>query len=359
MLTTSLVFACLMTAPPPATPPIELATSTLLMVHAKFAQPSGDYAELSDGKRPGEQPAFNWSVGVTLSALNAAAAHDPKFQAPLEAYLARVDRYWNPNGPVPGFDVLPGPPHPNDRYYDDNAWMVMALAESAAITRNDRWIRRAEESLRYVMSGESETLGGGVYWKEREKTSKNTCSNGPSAAAALAIYQSTKNKAYLDFAIRTYEWTVRNLRDPEDNLYWDNLTVTDRRLERMKWSYNTALMIKAGWELSKQPGQAAKREEALASAHSAVKHWIDPQTGHMRCEGRFAHLLFEVLVDIERDGKVELFDEMAVLRGVAALRDANGLFGKRWDRPAEPGTHRYEILDQMAFVRIAFHMLKR
>lgn len=351
--------ACLMTTPPPSTPPADLATAALLTVHTQFAQPSGDYAEFSDGKRAGEQPAFNWSVGVTLSALNAAAAFDPKYQAPLEAYLSRVDRYWNTAGPVPGFDVLPGPPHPNDRYYDDNAWMVMALAESAIITRNERWFKRAEESLKYVMSGESDTLGGGVYWKEREKTSKNTCSNGPSAAAALDIYEVTKNQAYQDFALRTYEWTVKHLRDPDDNLYWDNLTVDERRLEKMKWSYNTALMVKAGWELGKHPGQSAKREEALASARAAVKHWIDPKSGHMKCEGRFAHLLFEVLLQVEREGKVELFDELAVLRGVATLRDANGLFGKRWDRPAEPGTTRYEILDQMAFVRIAFLVAKR
>src|SRR5262245_25572457 len=64
------------------------------------------YADRADK----EQPAFNWGVGVMLSALNAAAKHDRKYKFWLREYADATRVYWN-NG---GYDVLPAP-KPMDR----------------------------------------------------------------------------------------------------------------------------------------------------------------------------------------------------------------------------------------------------
>jgi hypothetical protein len=86
------------------------------------------YAEQSvDGKPNGVL--FNWGVGVLLSAMNAAARHDPEWKKELARFVEATRAYWNPLGPVPGYDVLPGA-KPVDRYYDDNAWMAIALVEA-------------------------------------------------------------------------------------------------------------------------------------------------------------------------------------------------------------------------------------
>src|SRR5687768_11497712 len=66
-------------------------------------------------------PAFNWPAGVMLSALNAAARLEPKYKTWLREHADATRAYWNANGPVAGYDVLPGPKKRTgaDRYYDD------------------------------------------------------------------------------------------------------------------------------------------------------------------------------------------------------------------------------------------------
>jgi hypothetical protein len=81
------------------------------------------YAEEAGSK----QPCFNWGTGVMLSALNAAARWDRKYMPWLDEYATASRIYWNDRGPVPGYDVLPGP-KPVDRYYDDNEWMALQLS---------------------------------------------------------------------------------------------------------------------------------------------------------------------------------------------------------------------------------------
>jgi len=131
--------------------------------------------------RPGEkpnQPAFTWSVGVMLQALNAGARADKKLRTRLESYVESTTVYWNKEGPVPGFDVLPTP-KPVDRYYDDNEWVVIALVESSKILKSEKALNLAKEAFQYVLSGRDFKLGDGIYWRESDKASKNTCSHLP------------------------------------------------------------------------------------------------------------------------------------------------------------------------------------
>lgn len=92
-----------------------------------FDEKSGLYREYWSASHPERDIAFNWSVGIALSAHNALAKLDAKYKPDLIAFLAQIPRYWNPRGPVAGFDVLPGPPFPNDRYYDDNALSLIHI----------------------------------------------------------------------------------------------------------------------------------------------------------------------------------------------------------------------------------------
>ncbi len=45
-----------------------------------------------------------------------------------------------------------------------------------------------------------------------------------------------------------YAWTKKNLQDPADGLFWDNLSL-DGRIGKAKFSYNTALMLRTACEL--------------------------------------------------------------------------------------------------------------
>jgi hypothetical protein len=263
----------------------EIGLNHLAKVRESFRRKDGMYREAL-GK---DDVAFNWGVGVMLPALNAAAKKDPVWKKDLREFINASRVYWNPHGPVPGFDVLPMP-KPVDRYYDDNAWMVMGLVEASTVLNDPKILRDAEQTLAYVLSGKDSVLGGGIYWREQKKESKNTCSNGPSAAACLAVYERTKNPKLLAEAKEIYAWTKRHLQDPQDLLFWDGIRL-DGTVDKTKWSYNTALMIVTAAGLGRITGEKRYTEEAEMMAAASERHWF--RNGRLADEGKFAFLLLE------------------------------------------------------------------
>lgn len=299
------------------------------------------YREVMEKGEINPQPAFNWSVGVMLTALNAMAENSPVAKQRLIEYLPGVETYWNPAGPVPGFDVLPMP-KPVDRYYDDNAWMVLALIDSAKITGEKKWLDLAGKSLDYALSGWADSEGGGIYWRESDKATRNTCSNSPTAAAAFAYYEATKESRYKDWGLKIIKWTLPPLQDPTDGLMWDAID-KQGKIEKTKWSYNTALTAKA---MIQAEGYGAKfsmtGRELFAKAW---KHWFDPSIG-VKDEGRFSHLLVDVGLDY---GLISLEDRKILMRQLIDLRDEKGLYGSRWDRKS--GSEKREMIDSASVLR--------
>lgn len=289
-------------------------------------------------------PAFNWGVGVMLSALNAAARLEPKYKAWLREYADASRVYWNDKGPVPGYDVLPGP-KPVDRYYDDNAWMVLALVETYEVLGDTKYLDWASEALDYVLSGEDAKLGGGIYWKETEKTSKNTCSNAPSAAACLAVARHRRTPELVGRARALMEWTRKNLQDPADGLLWDNVNLS-RRVDRTKYTYNTGLYLRAWAMLAKH--EAVDRADLDRVAKNSVKHWIDPATRAAKDGGRFVHLWFEGLAEVA-------FDRTVMVKALdyvyTKVRDGSGRYGDAWSRPVEAGRKKFELIEQASVAR--------
>ena len=92
-------------------------------------------------------------------------------------------------------------------------------------TGNDAYLASARNIWSFIESGCDSILGGGVYWCEQKKESKNTCSNAPAAVLALRLYSLTKEKHFFRMGQDLYYWTKKNLQDPADFLYFDNITL--------------------------------------------------------------------------------------------------------------------------------------
>ena len=316
-------------------------------IRREYKLPNGLYADSIDkGQKSG--PAFNWGVGVWLTALNAAAEADPAWKPELRAYVDGTRVYWNDKGPVPGYDVLPGPKDV-DRYYDDNMWMVMALVDASDILKDRKVLGWAEDTLKYVLSGEDDKLGGGIYWHEPKKESKNTCSNGPAAAACLAVYEKTRNPHYLKKARELYAWTKKNLQDPSDGLFWDNIKL-DGTIEKTKWSYNTALMIRSAAELGRLTGEQAYKDEAERMAVASEKRWVDPETGAIKDGGRFAHLLLDSWAFVPTPARKEAA-RRALIWVRANGRTPSGLYGGQFNEAPKPDRTKFELIDQASAAR--------
>lgn len=317
----------------------------LALIRERFYLPKTKlYAEFAGGK----EPAFNWGVGVMLSALAAAAARDAQYKPWLTEFADATRTYWNPKGPVPGYDVLPGP-KPVDRYYDDNAWMALALVETYSVTADAKYLTWARETLAHVLSGEDARLGGGIFWRETIKRSKHACSNAPSAAACLALAKVRPDSRLVEKAAELYRWTMINLQDPSDGLIWDNKALNGR-VEKTKWTYNTALMIRSAVDLYQATKNQSYREDAKRMMAASRERWL--KEGTIADEGKFAHLLFEAWILAGR-----AFPEVAlkaqelegILQKVKGHRSAQGFFPSHWSRPATSA--KPMLLDQASAAR--------
>mgnify|MGYP000552956076 FL=1 len=96
----------------------------------------------------------------------------------------------------------------NERFYDDNVWIGLDMAEWYIITRDKRYLTQAEAVWNYLAQyGWDETCGGGVHWRELNEPSrsKNTCSTAPTGVLSCILYQLTNKQIYLDKALKKYE----------------------------------------------------------------------------------------------------------------------------------------------------------
>jgi hypothetical protein len=318
---------------------------------------SGSYFAEEYSERPGRrQPAFMWSSGVHLSALVAAARFDrEKYGDDLIARSGFLEPYWTTHEGLSGYDVLPRP-SASDRYYDDNAWIALALLEAYQATGDKAHLQRVREIYEFLLSGEDDKLGGGIYWRENEKSSKNTCINAPAALVALMLHEATGEPQYLETGRRLYRWTRTKLQDPESGLYWDNIDL-EGKIDRRQFTYNSAVMIRAALKLNTLTGEQSHLREARRVADASVARWIHQQTGAVHDGGQFAHMLLDALLEVSAvEGNAQL--KALVLRCAAyvhgALRDENGRYPRSWGEPRPSRRRSYELIHQASAARLFF-----
>ncbi|MCE9559709.1 MAG: glycoside hydrolase family 76 protein [Armatimonadetes bacterium] len=332
----TLCLVALMTTTPNAKELRAWGDDLVRQIHQDFyLKRTGQYAESMTSRKT----CFNWSTGVWLRALAEAAKRNPSLQSHLDNYLNAAQKYWNPTGPVPGYDVLPMPKN-QDRFYDDNAWMVFAMLECG---RPDR----ANAALTYCLSGIDYKLGGGIYWRETPKSSKNTCANAPVIAAALLV-----DKKHLSTAKSLYDWTRSNLQDSKDSLYWDNISLSGK-VDYTKWSYNTGLMIESAALLFTATKEEKYREEAVSMREASLQRWA-PE-GKLIGPGKFAHLLAEGWVSLANaEGKpMPQKFKNALVKTAQALhegKDAEGRYPDNWPSHKASGN----LIDQASVARLYF-----
>ena len=310
---------------------------TLAEIRRDFYNPkSGLYSESATAK--GKSGAgFCWATGVMFSALNAATAVNPaRYRTELVKFAQAIKAYWNPAGPTPGYNASAFSAQP-DRYYDDNAWLVRDFADAYRLTGEKSLLQDGENAAAFVWSGWSDDVGGGIYWHEQMKSSKNTCSNGPAAEGFLRLACIMGDSNYWSQAERCWDWVQQTLRDPKDGLYWDNISVTGK-ISKTKWSYNTALMLEAGYTLlarDKGWASASRVNDLAETLRSSIGRWHGPN-GALTDEGPFAHLLCEAWLEAPKSLPEAAQARQAAFQGLKWLhdhgRDPNGRYGKRWDR---------------------------
>ena len=204
------------------------------------------------------QFSYLWPYSGTFSAVNALfeATHDKKYKKLLDGrVLPGLEEYFDtqrvPNAYSSYIRTAPA----SDRFYDDNVWLGIDFTDTYQMTQEQKYLDKAQLIWKFIESGTDSILGGGIYWCEQKKESKNTCSNAPGSVLALKLFKATNDSSYFEKGKKLYEWTQRNLQDSADYLYFDKIRL-DGKIGKAKFAYNSGQMMQSAallYQLTKNP----------------------------------------------------------------------------------------------------------
>jgi hypothetical protein len=225
--------------------------------------------------------ANTWSAFCTLASLperDGVRVVLPLLLDTLPAYHRDGAAVLTGRGPI-GFESAVVPPlgRGGDTYFDDNAWLGLALMRHQEICHDDISLRLAERLFRFIVTGWSAddewALPGGIRWKANpSSTSRNTCANGPAATLGALLHQLTGDPTTLEWAVRIYRWTrAALLRD--DDLYADRIDPDGTVIPDL-WTYNQGCMVGAGVLLAEATGDPMFLADARSTAMVALERFV-------------------------------------------------------------------------------------
>jgi len=277
-----------------------------------------------------------------------------------------LDSYFDPNRIPFGYcsAVNKGLPNTSDRFYDDNIGLAIYFLEAYAMNKKEAYLTKAKRLWQFAESGMDEKLGGGIYWSEQSRESKNTCVNSSASVLAFKLFEATKDSLYFHQGKKIFEWTKTHLQDPKDHLYFDNIRL-DGSMSKSKFSYNNGYMMHASVLLYKLTGDSTYLKEAQVIAQSAYNFYFfdykltDGSLFRMKKKGStwFTAILLRGYVDLYKvDGnKTYLTVFQKNLDYIWDHgRDQNGFFSTDWSKNSQHC--RKWILTQTAFVEMYARM---
>ncbi|MGI9184406.1 MAG: glycoside hydrolase family 76 protein [Solirubrobacteraceae bacterium] len=262
----------------------------------RFADRDGVYRQRGRWHWPGAAehlwPATRALV-ATLDLAGAGPTADFDADAAIAQQLATLARYWEP--PAYSSDPI-GARFGGDRYYDDNAWVGLALIQLERMrpgTALGPGLARAAGLFAFAAQG-WDTRGdvpspGGVFWVQQGRGvgarnhDRNTVSNAPNAQLGLHLTECSggpPDAVQPTEAERMIAWVEAALNAgqgdaaPGTGLFWDKIR-GDGSIDKTLWSYNQGSMVGANL-LRHRRGLGASGEyldRAQTIATRALRHY--------------------------------------------------------------------------------------
>jgi predicted alpha-1,6-mannanase (GH76 family) len=229
-----------------------------------------------------------------------------------------------------------------NNYYDDIAWLGLALQRSATLA-GLRWRGAEEAIMRQLRTGRGPS--GGMRWRVGDDFI-----NVPATGPAAIFYARRGN---VGIATSLVDWMLAHLIDPDTGLIFDGARVNPdgsvRTIERAIYSYCQGVLLGACLELGTATGAARWWEQADRTVRAVAEHLTDGGVlrGHGGGDGglftgilaRYLALAAVTLPPEQSAGKtatrlvLDSADAAWRNRGVA---DGGPVFGPQWTIPARP-----------------------
>ncbi len=300
---------------------------------------------LSDEKQAKRKNPYSylWPYSGTLSATTALyeIAKEKKYAAILEEKVfPGLEEYFDTKRTPHAYASYVNSAPQSDRFYDDNIWIGLDFTDLYLLTKDNYYLEKAKSIWKFIESGTDNKLGGGIYWCEQKKNSKNTCSNAPGAVYALKLFEATADSSYFHQGKNLYHWTKENLQDSSDFLYYDNINLSGK-IKNWKFPYNSGQMLQAASLLYKLTGKKVYLDDARNIAQSAYSHFFTDFTTNKGKTFKILRNEDNWFICIMLRGYIELYniDKNALYINAFRenlnfawenMRENNGLFNKDW-----------------------------
>jgi rhamnogalacturonyl hydrolase YesR len=308
-----------------------------------------------------KEVSFLWPFSGMYSATNA-LLHVPSVRKQYIAYLdsltTGMEAYRDTLRSPVGYQAYPAAMESSDRYYDDNGLVGIEYTEAYLNTKNVKYLHKAKTVFKFILSGWSNELGGGVYWVEGHHDQKPACSNGMDLLVALKLYQATRDTFYLDWGKRFYNWMQADLKAP-NGLFYNDRKTKDGVASPPYYSYNTGSVLEAAVLLYHFTGEKKYLNAAQDMAEATYQYFHhqhhDPHLNFAIDLPWFMTVLFrgyEALYQVNQNSKYinAIYHDLDY--AWKSGRDNNGFLTHDWTaKPVEINKHKW-LLDEACIAEL-------
>jgi Predicted glycosyl hydrolase len=306
-----------------------------------------------------QEVSYLWPMSGVFSSTNILMGIDAKkyicFQ---DSMIAAIKCYYDTARTPSGYQAYPVEFEKSDRYYDDNGLVGIDYIDAYDVSKNPHYLAKAKEVFTFIKSGWSDDFGGGVSWLEGIRDQKPACSNGKATVLALKLYQSTKDKQYLEKGKLFYNWMMTHLEDSTLHIIWNSLSTVNGKPDKAFYTYNTGTMIQSSVRLYRITGEKQYLNNARRLAEGSYRYFVKKsEKGFMYINDLswFNVVLFrgyQELYDVDHNSKYV----DAIISGAdwawENARDEAGLIYKDWTGKKDEKKQPKWLLDESCMVEL-------
>jgi uncharacterized protein YyaL (SSP411 family) len=297
-----------------------------------------------------EKPySFLWPVCALIQATNEMEEVLEPGKDYMSPVIKTIANYYNPHPPAPGYQAYVNLDGKDTRYIDDNQWIGIAAIDAYNRTGKVEYLDLAKLIYNFMMTAHDTVYGGGLYWRENDYSTKNTCSNGPGVVLALQLHKATGDKKYLSTGLELFNWTNKYLLSPE-GIYYDNIRVKEGKTDKRAYTYNLGTMLQSNVLLYQITNQESYLKEAKRLAQAGRSYFY--KNNRLPDHYWFNAVMFRGYIDLYKiTGDKNLIQFFA--------DDAERIWKEEKDENDLFGTHKAKsLIDQAAMLEI-FARLER
>ena len=176
-------------------------------------------------------------------------------------------------------------------FNDDIAWICIGFTRLYNFTGNEKYLTIAKNNFdtMWARAYSPDVLGGGLWWKNDQKDTKNSCIQCPASIAACLIGKATGDDSYYEKARETMEWEFEVLFEEKTGKVYD-CKQTNGNYNYWASTYNQGTFVGACTLLHEKYGDQKYLDYAAKAAEYGMTK-LDNKSGVLNGEASGADLI--------------------------------------------------------------------